>query len=103
LLYKRRIRQVVSKFARYFDSGTLYQKEDARLCADLIRVWVENNRGEWIRITGPDGAETLRALWKICSPRNMLFQFQEASPSLRKAGTASLLSGFGDKLILAVM
>lgn len=57
ILYKRRIRQVISKMARYFDSITLYQKEDARLCADLIRVWVENNNGQFVRITGEDGAD----------------------------------------------
>jgi hypothetical protein len=57
VLYKRRIRQSLSKLAGYADSITLYQKEDARLHADLIPVWVENNNGEWVRITGPDGAD----------------------------------------------
>lgn len=56
ILFKRRIRQIQSKMARYFDSGTLYQREHARLCLDLIRVWVENNNGQWVQITGQDGA-----------------------------------------------
>lgn len=102
LLYKRRIRQVVSKFARYFDSGTLYQKEDARLCADLIRVWVENNRGEWIRITGPDGAEDFTRIVEDMLAPEYDVSIQEASQSSdEKQETAMLLSGFGDKLILA--
>lgn len=62
VLYKRRIRQVISKMARYFDSITLYQKEDARLCLDLIRVWVENNSGEMVRITGEDGADEFKMI-----------------------------------------
>lgn len=102
VLYKRRIRQVVAKFARYFDSGTLYQKEDARLSADLIRVWVQNNQGEWVRITGKDGAEDFVRLVEdmLCPEYDV--SIQEASQSSdEKQETAMMLSGFGDKLMLA--
>lgn len=57
ILYKRRIRQALSKLGQYFDAITLYQKEDARLYGDLMPVWIENNRGEWVRITGDEGAD----------------------------------------------
>jgi len=57
VLYKRRIKQVISRFARYFDSITLYQKEDCRLMLDLLPIWVENNRGAVVRMTGEDGAD----------------------------------------------
>lgn len=102
VLYKRRIRQVISKFARYFDSITLYQKEDARLHGDLIPVWVENNQGEWLRITGPDGAEDfVRILEDMLAPEYDV-SIQEASQSSdEKQETAILLSGFGDKLMVA--
>lgn len=93
LLYKRRIRQVISKFARYFDSGTLYQKEDARLCADLIRVWVENNQGEWVRVTGPDGSEQFMQIVSDMLAPEYDVDIQEASQSSdEKQETAMMLS-----------
>lgn len=102
ILYKRRIRQVIAKMARYFDSITLYQKEDARLCADLIRIWVENNRGEWIRITGPDGSEDfVRLVEDMLAPEYDVTIQEAYQSSDEKQETALLLSGFGDKLLLA--
>lgn len=102
VLYKRRIRQVISKFARYFDSITLYQKEDARMMADLIRVWVENNQGEWVRITGKDGAEDFMRIMEDMLAPEYDVTIQEASQSSdEKQETAILLSGFADKLMLA--
>ncbi len=100
VLYKRRIRQVISKFARYFDSITLYQKEDARLCADLIRIWVENNRGEWMRITGPDGAEDfIRIVEDMLAPEYDV-SIQEASQSSdEKQETAMMLSNIAQQLM----
>lgn len=100
ILYKRRIRQVIAKMARYFDSITLYQKEDARLCADLIRVWVENNRGEWIRITGPDGAEDFQRIVEdmLCPEYDV--SIQEASQSSdEKQETATMLSNVAQQLM----
>lgn len=102
ILYKRRIRQVIAKMARYMDSITLYQKEDARLMADLIRIWVENNRGEWVRITGPDGAEDFSQIVEDMLAPEYDVSIQEASQSSdEKQETAVMLSGFGDKLLLA--
>lgn len=102
VLYKRRIRQVISKFARYFDSITLYQKEDARMMADLIRVWVENNQGEWVRITGEDGADDFMRIVEDMLVPQYDVTIQEASQSSdEKQETAMLLSGFADKLMLS--
>lgn len=102
ILYKRRIRQVIAKFAQYMDSITLYQMQDARLMADLIRVWVENNQGEWVRITGPDGAEDFMQIVQDMLAPEYDVTIQEASQSSdEKQETAILLSGFGDKLMVA--
>jgi hypothetical protein len=102
ILFKRRIRQVIAKLGQYIDADTLAQKEDARMMGDLIPVWVENNRGEWVRITGPDGAEEfIRIMEDMLAPEYDV-SIQEASLSAdEKQETAILLSGFGDKLMLA--
>ncbi len=100
VLYKRRIRQVIAKMARYFDAGTLYQKEDARLCADLIRVWVENNRGEWVRITGSDGAEEFVQIIEDMLAPQYDVSIQEASQSSdEKQETAVMLSNTATTLM----
>jgi hypothetical protein len=102
ILYKRRIKQVIAKMARYFDSITLYQKEDARLCADLIRVWVENNQGEWVRITGPDGAEDFMQISQDMLAPEYDVSIQEASQSSEeKQETAMILGGYADKLLVS--
>jgi len=100
ILYKRRIRQVIAKMARYFDSITLYQKEDAELCGDLIPVWVQNNQGEWIPITGPDGAtDFLQLMEDKLAPRYTV-SIQEASQSTdEKQETASMLSNVAQQLM----
>lgn len=101
ILYKRRIRQVVSKMARYFDSITLYQKEDARLCADLIRVWIQNNNGVWTRITGENGKDAFVQITEDMLAPDYDVSIQEAPTSTDdKQETAAILSGYGDKLAL---
>jgi hypothetical protein len=57
LLQARRIKQVVSALACYFDSITLYQKEHARFLLDLLRIYAENNTGGMFRIIGEDGRD----------------------------------------------
>lgn len=101
ILYKRRIRQVISKMARYFDSITLYQKEDARLCADLIRVWVQNNAGEWVRVTGEDGAEEFKQISEDMLTAEYDVSIQEAAQTPEdKMETAQVIGAYGDKLIM---
>lgn len=100
ILYKRRIRQVISKFARYFDSITLYQKMDARVCADLLRVWVENNEGEWIRITGPDGADQFLQLTSDMLAPEYDVSIEEAPQSPEdQQEQVIILSGMADKFL----
>lgn len=101
ILYKRRIRQVISKMARYFDSITLYQKEDARLNADLIRVWIQNNAGEWVRITGPDGADEFEQISEDMLAPEYDVSIQEAAQTPEdNMETAQVIGTYGDRLSL---
>lgn len=100
VLYKRRIRQVISKFAKYFDSAELYQKQDARLHGDLIPVWIQNNRGEMIRITGPDGADEFEVLSEDMLAPEYDVTIQEAAQSQdEKQETAVMLSQTASNLM----
>lgn len=99
ILYKRRIRQIISKMAKYFDSGTLYQKEDLRLHLDLIPIWMENNNGEWVRITGEDGAPEFVQITQDMTAPEYDVTIQEAPQSTEdKQETAMMLTTMGDKL-----
>lgn len=99
ILYKRRIRQVISKMARYFDSLALYQKEDARLCADLIRVWVQNNEGELVRITGEKGEASFMMLSEDALAAEYDVDIEEAPQTPEdKEQTAQVLGMYADKL-----
>lgn len=99
ILYKRRIRQIISKMARYFDSITLYQKEDARLSADLYPVWVENNVGALIMITGEDGTEEFMQVSQDMLAAEYAVTVQEAPQTPEdKQETAVLLGTMADKL-----
>lgn len=102
ILYKRRIKQVIAKMARYMDSITLYQKEWARLLADLNRVWVQNNEGAVVLLTGEDGVEDyIRVSEDMLAP-DYDVTIQEASQSSdEKQETAQLLSAFADKLLVS--
>lgn len=100
ILYKRRIRQILSKFWWVADAATLYQKEDARLCADLIRVWIQNNQGQVIRITGPDGADEFSKISEDMLAPEYDVDIQEAPETPEdQAETAQLISGMGDKYL----
>lgn len=101
ILYKRRIRQVVSKMAKYFDSISLYQKEDMRLHLDLIPVWIENNNGQWVRITGEDGAPEFVQITKDMMAPEYDVTIEEASQTPEdRQETALLLTTMGDKLAM---
>ncbi len=93
VLYKRRIRQVISKFARYFDSDTIYQKEDCRHMLDLNRIWVENNRGATIRMAGEDGSDEFFVISEdILAPEYDVVIEEAMLSSDEKAETAGMLS-----------
>lgn len=100
VLQKRRIRQVVSTLACYFDSITLYQKEQARLLLDFLRIYAENNDGGLFRILGPDGrARFLQiAADKLVEDYDVSLQEAVTSPE-DKQEQATLLTAIGDKLL----
>jgi hypothetical protein len=85
--------------ARYFDSLALYQKEDARLCADLIRVWVQNNEGELVRITGEKGEASFMMLSEDALAAEYDVDIEEAPQTPEdKEQTAQVLGMYADKL-----
>jgi len=100
ILYKRRIRQVISKMAKYFDSITMFQKESARLDADLIRVWVENNNGEWVRITGAENKDEFLQVSedKLAPDYDVSIQEAPQTPEDQQA-TAQVLGTYAQNLI----
>lgn len=98
--YKRAIKQVISRFARYFDSITLYQKDDARLCGDLYRIWVENNQGTLLRITGEDGADQFMQISLDMLAPEYDVSIEEAPQSMdEKVETGVMLSNNADKFL----
>lgn len=100
VLYKRRIRQIISKMWWVADAGTLYQKEDARLMADLIPIWVENNTGQWIRITGPDGADQFAQISSdMLAPEYSVTIQEGAETPEDRAETAQFIGTMADKFL----
>ena len=98
ILYKRRIKQILSKFWWVADSATLYQKEDARYCLDLIRVWVELNAGQWINITGKQGAQQFVQVSQDMMAPSYDVTIQEAPQTAEdEQETAQFISQIGDK------
>lgn len=98
ILYKRRIKQILSKFWWVADATTLYQKEDARYCLDLIRVWVELNAGQWINITGKEGAQQFVQVSQDMMAPDYDVTLQEAPQTPEdQQETASFISAIGDK------
>lgn len=102
ILFKRRIRQIISKMWWMADAITLYQKEDARLCADLIRVWVQNNAGTqiWLRITGDEGNDQFVAVVEDMMAPEYDVTIQEGAQTPEdKQETAQLIGSMGDKYL----
>lgn len=102
ILYKRRIKQILSKFWWVADAATMYQKEDARYCADLIRVWVDMNSGQWVNITGPDGADQFVQITQDLMAPDYDVALVEAPQSIEdQQETSELISQIGDKYMQA--
>ncbi len=100
VLYKRRIRQIISKMWWVADAITLYQKEHARMCADLIRVWVENNAGQWLRITGKDGSDQFVQISEDMMAPEYDVSIQEGAQTPEdKQETASFIGLMADKYL----
>lgn len=102
VMYRRRIRQVVTTMARYMDSIAMYRKQDARLMSDYIRVWVENNDGSLVRVTGQDGIQEFMQLSmdKLVDEYDITMQESPQTPE-EKQETALTISGFGDKIAMS--
>ncbi len=100
ILFKRKIRQIISSMAHYIDSETLYQKTDARLLLDFIRIYAENNDGSMFRITGEDGKDeyAMIAADKLSAEYDVTIQEAPQTPE-DQMETADVLSNMADKLI----
>lgn len=100
VLYKRRIRQIISKMWWVADAITLYQKEDARLHLDLIRVWIENNAGQWLHITGKDGSDQFMQISEDMMAPDYDVSIQEGAQTPEdKSETSSLIGSMADKYL----
>lgn len=99
ILYKRRIRQVVSTLAKYFDSITLFQKNNARLLLDFIRIWSENNQGMEIELVEDDGnyASTQITADPFMCEYGITIQEAPQTPE-DKEETAVMIGQIGDKV-----
>lgn len=102
ILFKRRIRQVISTMAQYVDAETLYQKESARLDLDFMRIWSQNHDGEEFEIVGGDGSvETANISQdQLMAEYGVMIQESAQTPE-DKQETAEVLSNFADKLLSA--
>ena len=102
LLQKRRIKQVVSSLACYFDAITLYQKEHARLLLDFMRIYAENNDGSIFRIVGEDGKDEFLKISEDKLAADYDVSIQEASQSAEeKQEYVLIMNAIGDKLLQA--
>jgi len=102
ILYKRRIQQVVATLACYADAITLYQKEDARMMLDFLRVYAENNEGGTFRIIGDDGRQEFVQISadKLAPDYDVVIEEAPQLPEER-AEQANIMVTIGDKLMAA--
>lgn len=102
ILFKRKIRQIISSMAWAMDAVTLYKKIDARLLLDYLRIYAENNDGAMFRITGEDGEMSYAQISsdKLSAEYDVTIQEAPQTPE-DKEETAQLLSNIGDKLLAA--
>jgi hypothetical protein len=100
LLQSRRIKQVVSSLACFFDAETLYQKDWARLLLDLMRIYAENNSGGLFRIIGEDGRDQFLKISKdkLVAQYDVMIVEAPQSPE-EKQEFATLISAAADKLL----
>lgn len=101
ILQRRRIKQVVSTLACYFDSITLYQKEAARLDLDYMRIWAENNAGGVFKLLGADGRKQFLKISADKLAADYDIAIEEAPQSQEeKMEYSTILSGIADKLLM---
>lgn len=99
ILQKRRIKQVVSGFACYFDSISLFQDTHARMVLDFMKILAQNNDGGLFRILGQNGKEAFVkiAADKFVSEYDVVIQEAPQSPE-DKQEFAEVITAIGDKL-----
>lgn len=99
LLESQRINQVISTLAGYFDSISLFQKEQARMMTTYIRMLAENSQGRLVSLIGEDGARFYDEL----APDRLLDEYDieiteaPATPT-QKQETAKVVIELADKL-----
>ena len=100
LLQARRIKQVCSTLACYFDSDTLYQTEHARLLLDFMRIYAENNDGGLFSILGENGRTQFLQISKdkLVAEYDVTIQEAPQGPE-EKLEFAQTLTAMGDKLL----
>lgn len=100
ILQRRRIRQVVTSLANYFDSIALYQKENARRLLDFLKIYAENNPGGMIPILGQNGKTQFMKLVKDPFMAEYAVSIQEAPQTPEeKQDYATIMSAMADKLL----
>lgn len=102
LFQRQRIKQVMSTLACYFDSATLFQKMNARITLDLIKVFVQNNENMALRVIGEDGkAFFLRLNESQISAEYDVAVGEAPLTQQDKQEQATILSGMADKMLMA--
>lgn len=102
LLQRRRVQQVVSTLACYFDAISLYQKLDAKSDLSFLRVFAENNDGSIFRALAPDGKEQIMQISVDQLAEDYDVVIQEAPQSQdEKQEYATMVQLIGDRLLSA--
>lgn len=99
ILYRRRIKQVLSSIAKYFDAISDYQKTMARIDLDFIRIWAENNYGLEFEVGEDDGTYTTQRV----APDKFVAEYGIALHEAMETDEdrqekAEIISAIGDKL-----
>ena len=96
---RQRVKQAMSLLACYFDSAALYQKTDARVSLDLLRVFVENNENMAIRVIGEEGQAIFLQLQTKQLSAEYDVVISEAPMTVQdKQEQAQIFISIGDKL-----
>lgn len=98
---RQRIKQATSLLACYFDSASLYQKVQARLMLDMMRIFVENNQNMSLRVIGAEGqAMFLQLQTKQLSAEYDVVVGEAPLNAQDKQEQAEILIGMGDKIVM---
>ncbi len=101
LLEAQRIEQVTSTLAVYFDSITLFQRENARLIFTYMRVLSENNSEMMFRVIGDDNTITYRKVDPDALTSEYEIDIQEAPTTpAQKDQNLSILMNYAQQVAL---